>query len=80
MISAARLELERGDVDYEATLATKLAIARTVFDQQGQETLQVHAHPRLARSCRTVMSMPEMNMLGCRAKDSRRFWWTTRAG
>ncbi|KAK9824488.1 hypothetical protein WJX72_010729 [[Myrmecia] bisecta] len=39
-ISAARMELERGDVDYEATLAMKLAIARAVFDHEGDETLQ----------------------------------------
>lgn len=40
-IEAARHELDLGEVDYEATMAAKLGIARRVFDEQGQETLKV---------------------------------------
>lgn len=43
-IDAARRQLDGlPEMDYEATMAAKLGIARSVFDEQGQETLEVGA-------------------------------------
>lgn len=39
-IQAARSKLNLPEVDYEATMATKMSIARAIFDEQGQETIQ----------------------------------------
>lgn len=41
-IKEARVQLDKQDVDYEATLATKLTIAQDLFDQQGAAELEVH--------------------------------------
>ena len=40
-ISEARVELDQREVEYEQTLATKLAIARELFDRRGPAELQV---------------------------------------
>ncbi len=40
-IQQARVELDQRDVEYEQTLATKLAIAREIFNQQGPKELEV---------------------------------------
>lgn len=40
-IKEARVQLDKQDVDYEATLATKLAIAQDLFNQHGAADLEV---------------------------------------
>ena len=40
-INAARLDLNGSAVDYEKTMAAKLAIARSVFDRFGDGDIQV---------------------------------------
>lgn len=40
-ITAARRELDLPTVDYEATLAAKLSIARELFDRKDHELLKV---------------------------------------
>jgi 4-alpha-glucanotransferase len=40
-IKGARVQLDKQDVDYEQTLATKLAIAREIFDHRGPAELEV---------------------------------------
>ena len=37
----ARQDLDQREVDYDATMAAKLGIARDLFDQQGHTDLQV---------------------------------------
>ena len=39
-LEAARVRLDKKDIDYEATLAFKKAFSRKVFDLYGQETLE----------------------------------------
>ena len=43
-IEKARKDLDLKDVDYEGTMAAKLAIARQLFDAQGHADLQVSQH------------------------------------
>ncbi len=40
-IQKARVELDQRDVEYEQTLATKLDIAREIFNQRGPGELEV---------------------------------------
>lgn len=57
-IAEARTRLDAPAVDYEGTLAAKLAIARELFDRQGRQELEVGvSHCAALLLCRS--SMPQ---------------------
>ena len=55
-IEEARETLDFPEVDYEATMAAKLKIARVIFDTVGHETLQVLDGP--AWACQRYFAPP----------------------